>query len=73
MSKKRGKDHINAQKSGKIRDNNVCQVCGSTDHVEGHHILDFRYGGAGCADNIIALCRSCHKEVHRGKLDISLF
>ena len=67
---KRESAHCIAQKKGKERDLYTCQVCGSTEHVEGHHILDYAYGGAASEDNIITLCHECHKNVHRGRIDI---
>ena len=48
----------------------TCQICGSTDHVEGHHIMNYQYGGAASVDNIVTLCQKCHKQVHRGNIDI---
>ena len=70
--KKRGLEHVKIQKQGKARDYYVCQICGSKDHVEGHHIIDYQYGGAANTENIIALCRDCHKKTHRGKIDLIL-
>jgi 5-methylcytosine-specific restriction endonuclease McrA len=70
---KRNNDHVKAQKEGKIRDGYVCQICGSEEHVEGHHIVDVQYGGASSSDNIITLCKKCHMKVHKGQIDISLF
>ena len=35
---KRSSAHIKAQRAGRERDGNRCQICGSNDHVEGHHI-----------------------------------
>lgn len=70
MMAARGTEHIKAQREGKERDSYVCQICGSRDHVEGHHMIDYQYGGAASADNIITLCRKCHKEVHRGHVDL---
>ncbi len=66
----RGREHCVVQKKGKARDLYTCQICGFHDHVEGHHILDYQFGGAASVDNIVTLCRKCHKEVHRGKIDI---
>jgi len=73
MGEKRGADHVKVQKEGKARDLNVCQICGSKKNVEGHHILDFQFGGAPVVDNIIALCRECHKKVHKGLIVIIKF
>ena len=66
----REREHCIAQKQGKIRVLDTCQVCGSNEHVEGHHILNYQYGGAANIDNIVTLCRKCHKQVHRGNIDI---
>lgn len=73
MSKQREREHINAQRAGKIRDGYRCQICGSSDHVEGHHIIEYHNGGRGDSDNIVTLCHSCHKKVHGGILDIFFY
>lgn len=66
----RGIEHRAAQRKGKERDLYTCQICGSRVHVEGHHIVNYQYGGAASIDNIITLCQRCHKQVHRGNIDI---
>lgn len=73
MSKNRSSAHIRAQKAGRERDGNVCQICGSSNHTEGHHILDYQFSGAADKENIITLCREHHKEVHKGLIDIMKF
>ncbi len=70
---KRSAAHTKAQKQGRERDDNTCQVCGSAHKVEGHHIIDHQYRGAPSKDNIIALCHDCHREVHSGRMDIIKF
>lgn len=70
---KRNSAHIQAQRKGKERDLYRCQICGSGDRVEGHHIFDFSFGGAADEDNIITLCHDCHKNVHRGLIDLFKF
>lgn len=70
---KRSSSHIKAQRQGKERDNFTCQVCGGRDRPEGHHIIDYQYGGSDDPDNIITLCKECHKKVHKGKIDIIKF
>ena len=46
---KRDNSHYKVQRQGKIRDHNICQICGSTTAPEGHHIIDYQYGGnASC-------------------------
>lgn len=66
----REREHYVAQKKGKVRDLYTCQICGSADYVEGHHIMNYQYGGAASVDNIVTLCRKCHKQVHRGNIDV---
>lgn len=70
---KRDTSHYRVQRLGKIRDHNICQVCGSTAAPEGHHIIAYQYGGNASVDNIITLCHVCHKQVHRGNLDLIKF
>lgn len=67
---KRGKEHCIVQKLGKERDLYMCQICGSNESVEGHHIIDYQYGGAANVDNIVSLCRKCHMKVHKGEIDL---
>ena len=70
---KRPAHHVKAQKEGKKRDFYTCQVCGSTEKTEGHHIIDYAFGGAGVIDNIITLCHKCHQGVHKGNIDLIKF
>ncbi|MDE6640252.1 MAG: HNH endonuclease [Acetatifactor sp.] len=70
MTRNRSSAHTKAQKAGRERDGNRCQICGSRNRVEGHHIVDYQFGGAASVDNIIALCRKHHIDVHSGKIDI---
>lgn len=70
MAKNRSAAHARAQRAGRGRDGNICQICGSGDHVEGHHIIDHQFNGAALADNIISLCHKHHNDVHSGKIDI---
>ena len=70
---KRGKEHSRAQRRGRERDQFTCQICGSSDHTEGHHIFDYSFGGAASEDNIITLCHNCHQGVHNGIIDLFKF
>ncbi|MFV0364726.1 MAG: HNH endonuclease [Suipraeoptans sp.] len=70
---KRNNSHTHVQHLGKIRDNYICQACGSINAPEGHHIINYQYGGNAHTDNIITLCHTCHKQVHRGNIDIIKF
>lgn len=69
---KRDSGHVRAQREGKVRDNHTCQICGSTGHTQGHHIVDVQFGGAASKDNIVTLCPECHKRAHKGLLQIFL-
>lgn len=37
-----------------------CQVCGSTQDLEKHHIIPLEKGGPDVPQNLIVLCRECH-------------
>lgn len=73
MPKKRSSAHVTAQRKGRERDGNTCQICGSKSHVEGHHIIDYFFSGTASKDNIISLCHDHHKNVHKGLIDILKF
>jgi 5-methylcytosine-specific restriction endonuclease McrA len=46
----------------KQRDGNQCTACGSTLHLEAAHITAPRHGGTDSTDNLITLCRTCHRR-----------
>ncbi len=71
MGRNRSSAHTRAQRAGRVRDGNICQICGSHNHVQGHHIVDHQFGGAALVDNIISLCSKHHNDVHRGRIDIT--
>lgn len=73
MGQKRSASHRKSQRQGRERDYNKCQICGSSDHVEGHHIIEYQYGGSATVDNIVALCHKHHRAVHDGKIDFLKF
>lgn len=73
MAKQRDSVHVKAQKEGKVRDQYTCQICGSTENVEGHHLFDYAFSGAADPDNIITLCHRCHRAVHNGLIDLYVF
>ena len=41
-----------------------CFVCKEQPHHR-HHIIQIQHGGKNIENNIVHLCRSCHKEVHK--------
>lgn len=71
--KKRGSEHTRAQRRGRERDLHTCQICGSSDHTEGHHMFDYIFGGSSDEDNIVTLCHDCHRSVHDGLISLFKF
>src|SRR5689334_2672172 len=48
------------------RDEDTCQECGATDcPLDCHHITPICMGGENELDNLVALCRPCHRAVHK--------
>lgn len=46
------------------RDNNTCQICYTTEKkLDVHHIIKVRMGGRDVMDNLVAVCRNCHRMV----------
>lgn len=43
-----------------------CQICGSEEKLEAHHIVPWKYSIKGRTDinNGICLCEECHKMMH---------
>lgn len=44
-----------------------CQLCGSTNWLEIHHIYYRSQGGNDDERNLIRLCKKCHEMVHSNK------
>ena len=65
MSRARPAADVTARRKAKERDSYTCQICGSKENAEGHHLFEFAYeNGAYDPENIITLCRKCHNMVH---------
>jgi hypothetical protein len=47
-----------------------CQVCGSTDLLEAHHLVPRSQGGPDTEENLVLLCRSCHRKRHEELLKL---
>ena len=57
------------------RDGYTCQCCKGRRKdakLEVHHIVYRSNGGSDDADNLITLCHTCHKAVHRGSITLKL-
>jgi hypothetical protein len=48
----------------------ICALCGSTKDITLHHLIDRECGGATEEENLLSVCRSCHNDIHYGKIDI---
>ncbi|VTR10224.1 HNH endonuclease [Gordonia terrae] len=55
-----------------VRDR-CCQMpgCGRTRHLHAHHVRWWSVGGRTDPDNLILLCGSCHRSLHRGEFSIT--
>ncbi|WP_137811410.1 HNH endonuclease signature motif containing protein, partial [Gordonia sp. GAMMA] len=55
-----------------VRDR-CCQMpgCGRTRHLHAHHVRFWSAGGRTDPDNLILLCGSCHRSLHRGDFAIT--
>ena len=57
-------------KLGKIRnvvitEDSKCEICGSKDDLQLHHIIPINMFGDNRLDNLTVLCRKCHAAVHK--------
>ena len=48
-----------------------CFVCGNKPEVV-HHIIQIQYGGYDNGINRIAICNSCHEQIHDWMLDMRM-
>lgn len=44
-----------------------CWICGMSGCTEWHHIV-YRSHGGGEGDNLIEVCRACHRLLHEKKI-----
>ena len=57
-----------------FRDNHTCQHCkgkGKDKVLNVHHIESRKIGG-NAPNNLITLCRTCHKDYHAGKINLKI-
>lgn len=50
------------------RDNYRCRACGSAEHIDVHHLKLRSAGGTDTMENLVALDRICHAEIHAYRL-----
>jgi len=46
------------------RDGWRCQICGSMQHLQVHHLKFRSHSGEDLEENLITLCADCHARVH---------
>lgn len=44
------------------RDGFACAICGSTDRIQCHHIIPYRFSRSHAIENLVTLCRRCHSR-----------
>ena len=50
-----------------VDEQHYCQLCGSANWLEIHHIYYRSQGGLNDERNLIRLCKKCHEMVHSNK------
>lgn len=48
----------------------ICEICGKRGQTEKHHKKTKGSGGNDTEDNLIEVCRKCHRMIHDGKIKI---
>ena len=78
-----GEEYQNGEQKGSwntreyilYRDNHTCQHCkGKSNDVilEVHHIIPRKEGGSDRPDNLLTLCKTCHENHHKGKINLKV-
>ena len=44
----------------------ICEICGRCGQTEKHHIKTKGSGGDDIKENLIEVCRICHRKIHDG-------
>jgi len=56
-----------------MRDGYQCTQCGKKNtNLDAHHIIWKENLGKDTIQNLITLCKSCHRKVHKGKLQLDI-
>jgi hypothetical protein len=71
VGKKLHRKHLSPTEKRNLysRYNNRCYLCGSSEKLTQHHILDRRFGGGTEEDNIVPICQKCHNDLNKGKIE----
>ena len=63
--------HSSRRKAVLHRDNYTCQCCGKKNcQLQTHHIIFRSRGGSDDENNMITLCKDCHKGIHSGTITL---
>ena len=49
----------------------ICELCGNKGQTEKHHIKSKGSGGNDTTENLIEVCRKCHKKIHPGEIKVN--
>jgi len=64
-----GKAHgIGYRKSPRVPVEKKCILCGSREDLHRHHLVPRKSGGTEVKENKVYLCKSCHEDVHAGRV-----
>jgi len=65
-------DFWNVREYVLFRDNHICQCCKgkSKDKILNVHHIESRKTGGDAPNNLITLCETCHKDYHKGKINL---
>ena len=56
-----------------MRDGYQCTQCGKKNtRLDAHHIIWKEDGGKDTLENLLTLCKLCHRKVHKGKLKLDV-
>lgn len=50
------------------RDSWKCRNCSNRNGLDPHHVIFQSAGGPDTLNNLLALCRQCHDDIHAGRL-----
>ena len=60
-------NRIKAKRKCKELAYNECELCCARDtKLDVHHVIPVEEGGTDDQDNLVCLCRHCHKVIHTG-------
>lgn len=64
--------HRKSQSERRNIDNQMCQLCLSTENVAAHHIFEYSKGGSSMVEGMITVCQKCHLRMIHKDSDIRI-